>query len=451
VLPEYPERNNMRFLKLFSNALTANGLSANGLASGNDLGAKDFIANGWNALFVPNRFSEMEIGSNWIDANLLGPEGVGDLVKIPTIQNNILDNRHIHDELKMMLCNQDSELKFREYFSALIEMAWPINAELWVCCSDPADANAVATTCLEPDYTFSSKPKVEGVEPLVFAPHFLTEKFDAEQQEALTAALIAKFNVLGKHLIMDLRGRFDLGHGKHITAHLIHVVNVTTSKISSSCFSLSFSIMTAGSKFIADSEPGFDYYLGNAWGNAFLDCFGDDKDHVLCQASTEVDRPIGRDSQFFGLPMFTCSGGSTYPTRESGKACFSKDMETNEEDGCDLVASVGLCDHVCFAGFCGVNDPPLEHRGATNVLYVYMKEYDDGKGQVNSDLILKIGIPVFVVLTVAALMLWKFSIMRKSGVATSSSSDVAAAGVTTGKQDDEETVVTGIGSAELAA
>jgi hypothetical protein len=63
--------------------------------------------------------------------------------------------------------------------------------------------------------------------------------------------------------------------------------------------------------------------------------------------------------------MFTCSGGSTYPTRESGKACFSKDMATNEEDGCGFVASAGTCDRVCESGFCGVNDPPLEHRGTT--------------------------------------------------------------------------------------
>lgn len=106
--------------------------------------------------------------------------------------------------------------------------------------------------------------------------------------------------------------------------------------------------------------------------------------------------------------MFTCSGESDYPTRESGKACFSKDMETNEADGCGFVASVGPCSRVCVGGFCGANDPPLEYRGTTNVLYVYLKEYegtDRGDGRTGTKFFLWIAIP-FEVLIVVALWVW---------------------------------------------
>jgi len=41
------------------------------------------------------------------------------------------------------------------------------------------------------------------------APHFLTDRFAPGEQEALTAAVIAEFNVLGKHVVMDLHGRFS--------------------------------------------------------------------------------------------------------------------------------------------------------------------------------------------------------------------------------------------------
>ena len=128
----------------------------------------------------------------------------------------------------------------------------------------------------------------------------------------MTAALIAKFNTLGKSLIMDLTGLFNLG--------------------------------LAGTRFVGGKEPGFDYYLGNAWGNMFLDCSNTDSDDVLCKASTESDRFIGRDPQYYNLPMFTCTGQSDFPTAESGKACFSQDMETNVRDGCDWVSAVGPCD-----------------------------------------------------------------------------------------------------------
>ena len=198
-----------------------NGLQTiNGLVSVNGLvqqsGGNEKISQGWNALFVPAHFSAVELGSNWIDSDLLGPLGVGDLENIPSVQNNILDNRHIPEELKMMLCSEDEGVSFREYFSALIQLAWPRNAEFWLCCSDSSAGANSAEACLEPDYKFTSEPEMEGLDPPVFAPHFLTEKFEMGQQEALTAALIAKFNVLGIHLMMDLHGRFDLGLGKNI-------------------------------------------------------------------------------------------------------------------------------------------------------------------------------------------------------------------------------------------
>jgi hypothetical protein len=147
--------------------------------------------------------------------------------------------------------------------------------------------------------------------------------------------------------------------------------------------------------------------LGNAWGNAFLDCFGDDQDNVLCQASKEEDRILGRASKFYGVPMFTCSGESGYPTRASGKSCFSSDMAENERDGCGLVAAVGPCDRVCVGGLCGVNDPPLEDRGATNVLYVYVKKYDDGTEDENqTSKVLMIVLPIVFAIVVFAFVTW---------------------------------------------
>jgi hypothetical protein len=207
---------------------------------------------------------------------------------------------------------------------------------------------------------------------------------------------------------------------------------------------------------MAGKEPGFDYYLGSSWGNAFLDCYGPDADHALCEASREEDRSVGRDADFFGLPLFACNGGSGYPTRESGKACFSEDMATNERDGCGMVASVGTCDRVCVAGFCGANDPPLESRGTTNVLSIYMREYkgeDDFRKpaqqqqqqqQQTSDATeaLKIALPILVALVLAfvAFVAWKgWKVWRAEGaVLAQKDSSNTAAGDAPGDDTDGE-------------
>lgn len=185
-----------------------------------------YETDGWNSLLVPARFSQEELGGNWIDTARLGPLGVGDLSAVPGVVNNTMDNRHIPEALHSMLCGHDGSISsenetaaFREYFAVLIELAWPRNAELRVCCSAPAGRNAT-TACLTPDHTFSSNtPENEGFEPPAFAPHFLTEQFEARQQEALTAMLIPKINVLGKHLEIDLHGILDLGPGTFRTWH----------------------------------------------------------------------------------------------------------------------------------------------------------------------------------------------------------------------------------------
>ena len=360
----------MRFLSLASDGLSfpngSNGINGIKGVVGNLQGKR-----GWNSYFLPTQFSDSVLGTNTIHPDLLGPSGVGDLSRVPGIENNILDNRFISPELKEMLCwedvadNNGEGITFRDYFSVLVDLAWPPNAEFRLCCSDAAGMSAVSH-CLEPDFVFSSKLQVKGFDPLVLAPHFLTEKFGEGQQEALTAALIAKFNIVGKTLKMDLTGRFDLG--------------------------------LAGTRSIGGRVPGFDYFLGNAWGNMFLDCANGDVDNVLCGASTEDDRNIGRDSQYYGLPMFTCDGQSGYPTTEAGKACFSKNMETNIRSGCDWVAAVGPCKQVCVRGFCGINIPPLEHRGTTNVLYIYMSEYSITKGE-------STGLPLVSFFAVCAIVL----------------------------------------------
>ena len=197
----------------------------------------------------------------------------------------------------------------------------------------------------------------------------------------------------------------------------------------------------AGTRFFAGKVPEFDYYLGNAWGNAFLDCDGDDRDDVLCQASVENDRIIGRDPQFFGIPMFTCSGESDYPTRESGKACFSKDMETNKADGCGFVASVGPCSRVCVGGFCGANDPPLEYRGTTNVLYVYLKKYEGAEQRdTNTSLVLGLVIPItaLIVLVMSSIVLWKYKKLNVSNHASVSNSKDASSTTDAGSNDGND-------------
>lgn len=215
-----------------SNGLTSlNGLPAtngrptkNGLTSVNGSNSSSPSQGGWNSLFVPYQYSKTQLASNnWIDPELLGPEGVGNLENFTSIQNNTLDNRHIPEELKMMICtssmddNNEDETSFMEYFLTLIRLAWPSNTELWICCNDPAGINAVSS-CTEPDYKFNSIEA--GFPSPVFAPHFLTEKFERGQQEALTAALIAEFNTVGQHILMDIHGRFDLGMGMYFIKHL---------------------------------------------------------------------------------------------------------------------------------------------------------------------------------------------------------------------------------------
>ena len=188
---------------------TVNGLSnLNGLTS---------LYTEWNALFRPSRFSSAELGSNWFDASLLfGENATSSSSSNPPAAAVVWDNRHIHEDLKQMLClNEEDEDEtdgyFRTYFTTLIELAWPEHFHLHVCCDMPSSANATLP-CAEPDWQFNSH--VDGYEPIVLAPHFLTDQFGPGQQEGLTAALIAEFNVLGKHLEMDLLGHFDLGLGK---------------------------------------------------------------------------------------------------------------------------------------------------------------------------------------------------------------------------------------------
>jgi hypothetical protein len=226
---------------------------------------------------------------------------------------------------------------------------------LHVCCKEPAGVDA-STSCDEPDYIFAStyfEHGGESLHPLGFAPHFLTSQFGGGQQELLTAGLITKFNVHGQKLNMELTGVWDLGD--------------------------------AGTRFEPRETPDeFPHYLGAAWGNMFLDCDGEDADNVMCEASMEKDRSIGRNPVFFGTPMFSCSGeqdNGLFPIHESGKSCFSEDMETAEANGCSLIAAAGPCDEVCVSGLCGVNNPPIENRVTRNVIHVYLSDYTKKRAQ----------------------------------------------------------------------
>jgi hypothetical protein len=411
----------MRFLLGWSNGISANGIVLNGLNAPE--GAIVFAE--FNKLFRPNQFSQVALGENWIDPKFLGAQGVGNISSVSGIKDNVMDNRFITDELKTTLCQGDSAstdsngTTFRDYFSALIEVAWPPNAEFWLCCSGPAGKNATAA-CSSPDHIFSSKNNNAGesnqegnFEPLILAPHFLTEKFESGQQEALTAAIIAKFNTQGLHLKMDLTGRFDLGAG--------------------------------GTRLISDRNPEFEHYLGNAWGNMFLDCDGDDADHNLCLASAEVDRSLGRDTNYYSLPLFTCTGGERsddYPTFESGKACFSKDMATNIQDGCGFVAAAGPCDEVCVGGFCGVNVPPTEGQGTTNVLYVYMSDFPTTNHEKdnNNKLGLKIALPIlsFFLVFAAVYLTKKYTKTYSPKIPFPKHEDEADKETSTDKDDDQD-------------
>ena len=311
-----------------------------------------------------------------INATQLGSLGVGDLSSDTGALNTdggdcgspeetcVLDNRHLNMPLQQILCAEEDG-GAREYMDALIGLAWPSNAELWLCCSEEyLSADPTSSPCLEPDFRFAVGNTQE--EELGLAPHFLTVLFVPEQQEVLTAALIAKFNTHGTKLHMELAGILDLGE-------------------------------LAGTRFVPrEFLEDFPYELGQAWGNLFLDCLGTDADHVLCQASVEADREIGRDPIYQQFAMFSCSNQDNnpedYPVEEMGKSCFSADMESNNQDGCGLVAAVGTCERVCVAGFCGVNQPPVEGRGTTNVLYIYMGEPpEDNEGD---RLALKIALPI---------------------------------------------------------
>lgn len=346
------------------NGITLNGIKMNGITLNGLALESTFEVNRW---MVPSALSQGSLGDeNWINPDSLDASGV----------HGVLDNRHIPNDLKVALCEST---EIRNYFETLIELAWPSDAEFHLCCGD------IASECLEPDYIFSSKTGDDStLTPPAFAPHFLTVLFGPGQQETLTAALIAKINTRGERLLMELAGRFDLG--------------------------------AAGMRFEPRQEfDDFHYELGQAWGNVFLDCATEDgtaganATDVLCEASLEKDRTIGRDSAHHPYPMFTCSGRDSerYPIEESGKSCFSQDMATNAEDGCDLVAAVGPCDTVCVGGFCGVNQPPLPGRGTTNVMYVYMKEFDEQDGGDDSGLKVVLPVAVAVVLLLIGAIIFK--------------------------------------------
>lgn len=305
---------------------------------------------------------------------LLGPEGVGDLTTIPGIKNAsgqecgpddtcYLDNRHMTVELVEKLCdttpieidgpNVELDLEstlggyFRHYFAALISLAWPGNAQLWLCCKDPVGADS-SVTCEDPSFVLPREHVELGI-----APHFLTGHFGQGQQEALTAAFVSKINTADDFQFVDISGRFDLG--------------------------------AAGTKLITREEPEeYTHKLGRSFGNMFLDCDDADSAEAMCQASLELDRHIGRDDVYLVHPLFSCSDNLT---KIADKTCFSEDMNTNTANGCGMVAAVGDCNDVCVGGFCGVNNPPIDGRGITNVIYVHIQEHpvgDDEDGSTTS-------------------------------------------------------------------
>jgi len=349
--------------------------------------------------FDGSPWDEMKFG---IHPKHLNPKGVGDLTMVPNINNVggraclpgdtcVLDNRHVTSDLKESLCDatpvdmppimleQGADPTVggvnRYYLDAMLYLAWPENAKLQICCDDPAFPDA-SEKCGTPSFTL---PTESG--ELAIAPHFLTPLFEERQQEALTAAFVAKFNTLGKRMHMDLAGRFDLG--------------------------------PAGIKMISREDPSkYHYELGQSWGNMFLDCEGQDEDHPFCQASMENERILGRNVQYHKYPMFSCSGESLYPTKTSGKSCYSLNMETNIAGGCDIVAAVGGCDTTCIGGFCGASEPPLDGLGTSNVLYVYMDEKDiattSGEADDSVKLIISVVLPIVAaVVLLLGLIVWK--------------------------------------------
>jgi hypothetical protein len=328
---------------------------------------------------APSQFSSDILGSNWINPEDLGPAGVV----------GSLDNRHVNAGLKEKLClesdDQEGGENFREAFQVLINFAWTPGAELRICCDDPVGKNATSA-CNDPDLIFAADPGVLHASEATpgLAPHFLTEGFGVGQQEALSAAFIAKINVYGKKLANEWVGRFDLG--------------------------------LAGTKIWAREFPEeFPHAIGAAWGNMFLDCLGQDSGHGLCQESIQAASKVGRDPSFDGIPLFTCSHVNNYPISEAGKACFSSNMELSVEGGCGFMATGGSCDEVCVGGFCGINKPPVADLGTTNVLYVYMSDYqDDSSAATNKNLYF-----LFFLIPVAVAFLLAFAWMIQQKKASS--------------------------------
>ena len=342
-----------------------------------DVGVSDVFGSIPALMFADFNNALLHVGQNSPHAVLLGPEGVGDLTTFPGIKNVsgqecgpddtcYLDNRHMTVELVERLCdttpfeidesnnmnNMELDLEptiggyFRHYFDALVSLAWPGNVQLWLCCEDPAGADtSIISVCEDPSFVLPREPSTLGI-----APHFLTGHFGQGQQEALTAAFVSKINIAGDFRSVDISGRFDLG--------------------------------AAGTKLITRENPEeYTHKLGRSWGNMFLDCDETDNADAICQASLELDRQIGRDNIYHSLPFFSCSDDITKIT---DKTCFGEDMITNTANGCGTVAAVGDCDDVCVGNFCGVNDPPVDGRGSTNVLYVHVQDHPDDEDEDDS-------------------------------------------------------------------
>jgi hypothetical protein len=292
------------------------------------------------SLLQPHWFSADVVGdANFLHPSILGPAGV---------DRHLLDNRHIHTSLKEFLCLDETDF-FRDYFGALVDFAWPDTARLLVCCLEDA-GKETSNACDRPSYVFGSRAEEvnnQQVPPLTIAPHFLTSDFDETQQEMLTAAFIAMLNVKGAHVAMELTGIWDLG--------------------------------PAGTRFAPRQNSGvYKHELGAAWGNMFLDCNDRDRDHHMCKDSYD-GIVLGRDPIYRGVPMFTCSGDQNdglFPLHEWGKSCFSQGMDTASAHGCGFVVAVGACNVVCLLGHCGFSRPPREDRVTTNVIQVYLSDFD---------------------------------------------------------------------------
>ena len=330
----------------------------------------------WNQYFSPEMIATLDVWRydyDWTAHNMfLDSNGVAD---------QILTEDYLHPDLVDVLCGRSSQEdeqndKYSEYFhgylTAVLDVAWPSSTELHVCCA--GECTFTDPLLAENEYVF------RGGESAVLAPHFLTPFFDDGQQEALTAGFIAKLNTQELVLEQDVAGTFQLGG-------------------------------PAADVFMVRKDPEeYKHFLGATWGNMFLDCLDNDRGHVLCDASLENDRQIGRDEQFRTMPMFTCNGGSTYPLDESGKSCFHTDMTSNDENGCGAVAATGRCDQVCLSGVCGVNIPPRVGLGTSNILYVYMKDFEGQQQQAETsssddDDIPGWGIALLVILGVAFVLI----------------------------------------------